>query len=196
MKTPPVVLASTSRYRRELLARLGLSFETEAPGVDEAAFAAFGLAPRALAERLALEKCQAVARRRPGAIVIGSDQLVAVDGEILGKPGTAESAVAQLRKLSGRTHELVTALAVARGSDIHRQTDVTRLTMARLSEESLRRYVALDSPLDCAGSYKIESLGIALFERIESEDATAIQGLPLLTVARWLRGWGCLPIEG
>ncbi len=185
-----LILASTSPYRRELLARLRLPFRCVAPGVDEGLIAAEGHAPLALAERLAWAKAEAVAAREPGAVVLGSDQLVAFEGRVLGKPGTAERAVEQLLAMSGREHQLITAVAVADGSGIAVETVVARLTLRPVGREEAERYVAADRPVDCAGSYKIESLGIALFDRIEAADQTAIVGLPLLTVCRMLRARG------
>jgi septum formation protein len=157
--------------------------------VDEDAHKREPADPVALAERLAAAKAEAVAARFPHAVVIGSDQLAAIDGDILGKPGTPENAVAQLARLSGRTHELVTAVCVLRQADGARRThtDRTRLTMRPLTRDELSRYVALDAPTDCAGSYKIESAGIALFDRVETDDFTAVTGLPLITLTRLLR---------
>lgn len=186
---PHLVLASTSPYRRELLARLGLQFACEAPGVDEHAAGA-GHAPEARALALALAKARAVAARRPDAVVIGSDQVCALGDEVLGKPGSAEAACAQLHRLQSREHRLATAVAIVHGSRERSFLDVTRLHMRALPPEAIRRYVAADQPLDCAGSYRIEGLGISLFDRIESEDQTAIVGLPLLATARTLREFG------
>jgi septum formation protein len=188
--TRPLILASTSVYRRAQLERLGLAVECVAPGVDEASVAADGLAPRALAERLAALKASAVARNRPEATVIGGDQLAEIDGAILGKPGSEEAAVRQLERLAGKTHALITAMAVASGGAIHAHTDVTRLSMRALDRAALTRYVAIDRPLDCAGAYKLESLGIALFERIESEDWSAVTGLPMLALVSILSRLG------
>jgi septum formation protein len=187
-----LILASTSPYRRTLLERLGLPFRCVAPGVDEAAFKQEITDPAALALRLAVTKAEAVATRFPDSVVIGSDQLAAIDGDILGKPGSPSAAVAQLERLAGRTHGLVTAVCVLRHSDglCRTHTDRTRLTMRPLSHDELTRYVALDDPTDCAGSYKIESAGVALFERIETDDFTAITGLPLIALARLLRDFG------
>ena len=187
-----LVLASTSPYRRALLERLGLKFVCEAPGVDEEAVKQRFRDPVALAQHLAREKAAAVAKRFPSAIVIGSDQLAMIDGEILGKPGTAENAIAQLERLSGRTHELVTSVCVTRHADgIQREhTNLTRLTMRSLDREALARYVALDSPTDCAGSYKIEAAGVSLFSRIETDDFTAITGLPLIALVETLTSFG------
>lgn len=190
--SPELILASTSPYRRALLERLRRPFRCEAPGVEEEAFQQLLTDPVALAQRLAREKAVAVAQRSPNAIVIGSDQLATIDGEILGKPGTMENAVAQLERLAGRTHELVTAVCVMRLADgmTREHTDVTRLTMRPLDRAALNRYVASDAPTDCAGSYKIESAGISLFAKIETADFTAITGLPLIALVEMLRAFG------
>lgn len=189
---PDLILASTSSYRRALLERIGVPFRCVAPGVDEDISKRGVADPVALAERLASEKAQAVAANFPEAVVIGSDQLVAIDDAVLGKPGTSAAAVEQLERLQGRTHELVTAVCVLRlaGGGRQTHTDRTRLTMRRLSPEELARYVALERPTDCAGSYKIESAGVALFERVETDDFTAITGLPLIAVVRMLGEFG------
>lgn len=180
---PTLILASTSRYRRALLERLGTPFRCEPPDFDEEAFPREGLSPRALAEALARGKAEAVAAREPKAVVIGSDQLVSFDGRILGKPGDATRAADQLEAMSGRTHELITAMVVIAPGRRFEHTDVARLTMRQLDRAAVERYVARDHPVDCAGSYKLEQAGVALFRRIESEDHTAIIGLPLLALA-------------
>ncbi len=185
-----LILASTSPYRRSLLERLGLPFETMAPGVDEEAFAATGAGPRTIAESLAIAKAEAVAKGRHEAVVIGSDQVAALDGRALGKPGTEEAAVDQLMGMTGREHELITAMAVAHRGTIRLHVDVTVLTMRTLSRDEIRRYVEADRPLDCCGSYRIETRGIALFEKVDSEDFTAIVGLPLIALTTILRDLG------
>ncbi|MBA3697839.1 MAG: septum formation protein Maf [Planctomycetes bacterium] len=189
-----LILASTSRYRRALMERLGLPFTALAPACDEDALKDSRLAPQALAEFLAEAKATSIAQQQPDAVVIGSDQLAAVEvagaWTILGKPGTAAKAVDQLALLSGRTHVLITAMVVARGTERWRHTDVTRLTMRRLDRAVLERYVAADQPLDCAGAYKLECRGITLFDTIDSQDASAITGLPLLALTRILAGLG------
>ena len=185
-----LVLASTSTYRRDLLQRLRVPFSCVAPGVDEAALKATRLDPMALAAELAQRKARAVAARHPGAIVIGSDQVATIDGEVLDKPGTAARAVAQLQRLQGREHQLLTAVSIVHPGGEANFGDVTRLCMRVLSAAEIERYVAQDQPLDCAGSYKIESLGIALFAAISCEDQTAIVGLPLLRLAAELRQLG------
>jgi septum formation protein len=143
-----------------------------------------------LALALARAKAQAVARMRSDAVVIGSDQVVSLGEAILGKPGSAQAAVAQLQAMSGRSHRLITALAVLNGDNEEMHIDITTLKMRRLDDAAIRRYVDADQPIDCAGSYKLESRGIALFDSIESSDHTAIIGLPMIALARILRGFG------
>ncbi|MGA1526153.1 MAG: Maf family protein [Planctomycetota bacterium] len=188
--SPRLVLASTSPYRRRLLARLGFAFDVAAPGVDEEAVAPPG-SPLEVAEALARAKALAVASSVPAdAVVIGSDQVCALGDLRLGKPGTAAGAVAQLERLAGKTHELITAVAVVTRGVVTGFVDRTRLTMRPLTLAEIEAYVAEDDPVDCAGSYKLEAAGISLFERIDSVDWTAIEGLPLLELARVLRDCG------
>ena len=184
-----LILASTSPYRRQLLERLGVPFRAVAPTVDEAAIQAqFDAASAAdLAEHLATAKALSVSRQEPDATIIGSDQVCVCDDRILNKPGTAEAAADQLAFLAGKTHRLITAVCIWQAGATLWHCDVTTLTMLPLSREQIDRYVATDQPLDCAGSYKLESRGIALFEAIQSADHSAITGLPLLAVARLLR---------
>ncbi len=183
---PPLILASTSRYRRALLERLGLPFTAVAPACDEEALKEPSLPPQALAERLAAAKATSTAAQHPGAVVIGSDQVCALDDELLHKPGSPARAVEQLLRLAGRQHRLITAVAIAHAGGLTRHTDVTTLTMRRLDRPTLERYVAADQPLDCAGAYKLECRGITLFERIDSQDQTAIIGLPLMALTGML----------
>ncbi len=186
-----LVLASTSPYRRELLQRLRIPFTCRAPGIDEASVKATIADPETLARELARRKALAVAALQPAAFVIGSDQVATIDGAILDKPGTAAQASAQLQRLRGREHRLLTAVAIAHPGGVVEFIEVTRLCMRSLEDAEIERYIAQDQPLDCAGSYKIESLGIALFAGISAEDQTAIVGLPLLRLAAELRqlGW-------
>ena len=185
-----LILASTSPYRRELFSRLGVPFRALAPGVDEDAFKAEPGTPRELAERLAVAKATALAADHPDSTLIGSDQVVAFGGEILGKPGTLENAVGQLVRMAGHSHELITAMAVWHRGAIHTHTDVATLWMRPLDREAIARVVEADRPIDCAGGYKLEARGIALFERIESADQTAIVGLPLMALTTILRALG------
>ena len=186
----PLILASTSRYRRELLARLALPFETAAPDVDETPRA--GEAPRELALRLALEKAQAVAARKPQAIVIGSDQVADLHGQPLGKPGTHERAAAQLARMSGQTVLFHTAVAVVQASRSFAQSSLATVTVRfrTLDAATIERYLLAEQPYDCAGSAKSEGLGIALLQAIESDDPTALIGLPLIRTAQLLRAAG------
>jgi septum formation protein len=187
-----LILASTSPYRRALVERLGVPFRCVAPPVDEDALKGemIGATPRALAERLALAKAAAVAVMEPEAVVIGGDQLVSFEGSILGKPGTIDRAIAQLRSMSGRPHQLITAISVFHAGIPYAHADVTTLHFRQLTLDEIRRYVEVDLPLDCSGSYKLESRGIALFERIESADHSAIVGIPLIALTSILRSIG------
>lgn len=188
---PRLILASTSRYRRELLSRLGIAFEAVAPRCDEEALKRAGEEPARQALRLSREKALSVAAHEPAACVIGCDQLVDLDGRVLGKPGSAEAAVAQLLALQARSHRLLTALTlVCPGGALLTHLDEHALTMHALDRDAAQRYVAADAPLDCAGSYKIEARGIGLFARVAGEDFTAISGLPLIALARLLRAQG------
>ena len=190
MRNPPIILASTSRYRRELLSRLGIAFEVAAPGVDETPLA--GEVPRDTALRLAAAKAGAVAAGRAEGLIIGSDQVAECDGEPVGKPGTHDRAVTQLGRLSGRTvvfHTGVALVNAATGRTQVAMVDVAS-TYRRLSVAEIEHYLRRETPYDCAGSVRSEGLGIALFERIASEDPSALVGLPLITVARMLRGEG------
>ncbi|MCA3007275.1 MAG: septum formation protein Maf [Phycisphaerales bacterium] len=189
---PPLVLASTSPYRRELLARLRLPFVCERPGVDEDAVKRALGEPLAIVRDLARAKARAVAARHPGAVVIGGDQGAEVDGALLDKPGDAARATAQLQRLRGREHQLLTAVAVAHPGGLVEWVETTRLTMRALGDDAIARYVAAEQPFDCAGSYKIEGLGIGLFDAIAGDDQTAIVGLPLLRLCRELRALGML----
>lgn len=188
-----LILASTSRYRRAQLEGLGLDFEARGSGVDEDAVKAEGWPPEILALKLAEAKARAVAESAPpNAVVIGGDQLAHLDGAILGKPGTIEAAVAQLCRMAGRTHALLTAVAVVSegGARVESHLDRAELTLRPLSEAAIRRYVAQDRPLDCAGSYKLEVGGAALFARVRTDDPTAITGLPLIALTRLLDRFG------
>jgi len=187
-----LILASTSRYRRQLLERLGVPFTCTAPRCDEELLKVeYGpLPPRELAERLAEAKARSVAAEWAQAVVIGSDQLAHLDGDILGKPGSRAAAVDQLRRLSGRTHELITAVVIVAAGRVLRHTDTCRLTMRTLDDAALTRYVAVDDPVDCAGAYKLEARGIALFDRIDAADHSAITGLPLMALTGMLAGLG------
>ncbi len=189
MPSSPLILASTSAYRRHLLQRLGLPFDTARPDTDETPRP--HEAPAALAERLAQAKAAAVAAQRPEAWVIGSDQVAEFDGRPIGKPGGHEAAKAQLLAMSGREVRFLTGLCVLRqGQPALAALDTTVVRFRRLQSAEVERYLHIEQPYDCAGSFKSEGLGIALFEAIESQDPTALIGLPLIATARLLRQAG------
>jgi len=190
MNARTVILASTSVYRRELLSRLRIAFDAIPPEVDEAALA--GETPRALAERLALAKAHAVARRFPEAIVIGSDQVADLHGLALGKPGNHARATEQMRQMRGQTLIFQTAVAVVCLASGFEQRDLApvRVVFRDLSDAAIESYLRAEQPYDCAGSAKSEGLGIALLETIDSDDPTALVGLPLIRTANMLRAAG------
>jgi len=185
-----LVLGSTSVYRRELLSRLRVPFAVEPPHVDEDPLP--GEAPADLARRLAAAKAAAVARLHPAAVVIGSDQVADLDGEPLGKPGNHANAVAQLRRMSGRTVVFQTALTVMCQESGFVQHDLApvRVRFRALQDDEIEAYLRAEQPYDCAGSAKSEGLGIALLEAIDSDDPTALVGLPLIRTCRMLRAAG------
>ncbi len=189
----PLILGSTSRYRHELLSRLRWPFEVVAPEVDETPLA--GEVPKDLATRLALAKARAVAVQFPQALVIGSDQVADLRGQPLGKPGTHERARAQLRQMSGQTVVFQTALAVVCQASGFEQVDLApvQVQFRDLSDAEIEHYLLTEQPYDCAGSAKSEGLGIALLERIDNDDPTALIGLPLIRTCRLLRAAG-LPL--
>lgn len=190
MSRPRIVLASTSRYRAALLRRIIDDFEKTAPDTDETAQP--DEAPDARAVRLAAAKARAVASNHRDALVIGSDQVAALGGKVLHKPGSIDNAREQLRASSGNTVDFYTGLCVIDTRDGRQRTalDHTCVAFRTLGHAEIDRYIALENPLDCAGSFKSEGAGIALFERIETEDPTALIGLPLIALARLLRQAG------
>ena len=191
-----LVLGSTSRYRAELLRRLQLPFDAVAPQVDETPSA--GEQPAALARRLALAKARAVAALHPAAVVIGSDQVCDLDGDPLGKPGHHDAAVAQLRRLSGRTVVFQTAVAVVCADSGFEQYMLApvRVRFRPLADHEIEHYLQREQPYDCAGSAKSEGLGVALLEAIDSDDPTALVGLPLIRTLHMLRAAGIDPLQG
>jgi len=193
---PPLILASTSRYRRELLERLRLPFEVHAPAsVDETPIA--GELPAVLAQRLALAKAQAVAMAHPDAVVIGSDQVADLDGQPIGKPGTHARAVEQLRAMRGRSVVFQTAVAVVHASIGYLGAALVPVTVRfrDLSDAEIEHYLRTEQPYDCAGSAKCETLGIALLDAIHSDDPTALVGLPLIRTSALLRAAGIDPLR-
>ena len=185
-----LILGSTSPYRRALLQRLRLDFTVAAPDVDETALP--GEAPRDLALRLALAKAHAVAAHNPGAVVIGSDQVADLAGQPLGKPGTHERATAQLRQMSGHSVIFQTAVAVVCPETGFEQVDLAPVVVRfrELSDAEIERYLRAEQPYDCAGSAKSEGLGISLLDAIDSDDPTALIGLPLIRTCQLLRAAG------
>ena len=183
-----LLLASTSLYRRQLLERLRLPFECVRPETDETPLP--GEQPKALAQRLALAKAKAVAAHYPQAWVIGSDQVADLEGQALGKPGDVAGAHAQLACMSGRSVHFHTAVQVIGPHFQRAHCDLTEVQFRSLSHDQIVRYVAAESPLDCAGSFKCEGLGISLFRAIRNEDPTALVGLPLIALAQLLREAG------
>lgn len=189
-KCPSIILASTSKYRSELLAKLGIPFETANPAVNETPL--FGETPQAVASRLALAKSRAITPPSPNTLVIGSDQVASIDNSIIGKPGTMDRAIAQLTLSSGRCVEFHTAVSVTetRSGKSLSHLESTRVYFRALSPEKIVRYLEADRPLDCAGSFKAEGLGITLFERIEGRDPNALIGLPLIALVEILMAFG------
>ncbi len=187
---PHLVLASTSRYRQELLARLGIPFETTGPNVDESAAA--GEMPQALALRLACAKAQAAQAAFPDALIIGCDQVAAVGATLLNKPGTHARAVEQLKLMSGKQIAFFTALCLLNARTLQRQTAIVPVTvhMRELSTGQIERYLQAERPYDCAGSARIEGLGITLVARLDGDDPNALIALPLIKLCDMLRNEG------
>ncbi len=185
-----LILGSTSAYRRELLSRLQVPFSVESPHVDETPLP--GEHPAALARRLALAKAQAVAQRFPDCVVIGSDQVADLDGQALGKPGTHERAVAQLRQMRGKTVIFQTAVAVVcqQSGFCQQALAPVKVTFRALDDDEIEAYLRAEQPYDCAGSAKSEGLGITLLQSIENDDPTALVGLPLIRTSQMLRAAG------
>ncbi|HWW05008.1 Maf-like protein [Collimonas sp.] len=188
---PRLILGSSSRYRKELLSRLQIPFEVIVPDIDETPHP--GESPQTTALRLALEKARAVALTAPNALVIGSDQVATLDGEQIGKPGNHENALAQLQKMRGRRVIFHTALCLwdSRQSQVEQAVQIenvqTFVTFRDLPDAELDAYLRIEQPYDCAGSAKNEGLGIAILEKIESTDPTALTGLPLIALTGMLR---------
>jgi len=189
-KYPPLILASTSKYRSELLNKLGIPFETANPAVDETPLP--GELPAAIASRLALAKSQAISSTIPNTLVIGSDQVASIENTVLGKPGNLDRAIDQLTLSSGRCVEFHTAVSVidinSGNSLSHLET--TRVYFRSLTHDQIVRYLEADRPFDCAGSFKAEGMGISLFTKIEGRDPNALVGLPLIGLVEILASFG------
>ena len=202
----PIYLASTSKYRLKLLQDIGINAIPIAPKADENSITLKNNTVKELAEKRALLKAKSItltdlnliensAQSTDGApIIIAGDQIAQFAGEVLGKPGSTENAIEQLGLMNGKSHELITAMVLCRGDKVFSHTDITTLTMHELSDQQISDYVLADQPLDCAGSYKIESRGLWLFKDINSEDFTAIQGLPMLALTNQLTKWSVGPL--
>jgi septum formation protein len=185
-----LVLASTSRFRKTVLEKLGVPFEVHAPQVDESIH--HGETPSALVERLACDKAAAVASHYPNALIIGSDQVAVIDGQIVGKPGNHENAVIQLQRASGKTVTFYTGLCLLNTATTNVQSGVETFDVVfrLLSDQQIENYVREEKPYDSAGSFKSEGLGIALFERLQGDDPNALIGLPLIRLVRMLEAEG------
>lgn len=186
-----LILASQSPYRRAQLEAFGLKFQAEKPAVDESSLKLIG--PKDLEELtrfLSEKKARSLEKKFPDALIIGSDQLASIENERLDKPGNFPNAKAQLQRLSGKEHHLITSLALVKKGKCLLFTDVTRIQMKMLSEAEIENYLKVDQPFDCAGSYKIEKAGMALVEKIDSKDPSAIQGLPMLSLTQGFQQLG------
>ncbi len=188
LKAPPLLLASGSRYRAELLARLRLPFRAESPDIDEAPLP--GESAETLVVRLAAAKAGALRARDPEAWIIGSDQAAVVGDHIVGKPGHRARAIEQLMAASGHEVRFLTAVALSTPVGLHQALDITRVRFRALDRNAIERYVDAEQPFDCAGSFKCEGYGISLFEAVDSHDPTALIGLPLIALCRLLRDAG------
>lgn len=188
--SPPIVLASSSSYRRKLLTRLQLPFSCHSPDIDEAALA--DESPEALVQRLAISKARKLAADYPHHLIIGSDQVAVLDGQIIGKPGDAAGALRQLSAASDRSVVFLTGLAVLDTRTQSEQVDVVPFTVhfRQLSAVQIQRYIELEQPFDCAGSFKSEGLGVSLFRATEGDDATSLVGLPLIRLCDMLNACG------
>lgn len=185
---PQIILASTSPFRKQLLEKLQLPFETANPKLDETPLTNETVVD--MVQRLSRQKAQVVASQYPDAIVIGSDQSATFNGKAIGKPHTHANAIKQLQQFSGHTIEFVTGLAVVKGTETHQAIDITRVQFRQLSDTEIEHYLRLETPYQCAGSFKSEGLGITLFEEIQSKDPNALIGLPLIELTSLLKQCG------
>jgi septum formation protein len=191
MKKPVILLASSSIYRRQLMDQLNIEYIHATPKVDETTLKRnASVSVEDLPLYLAEKKAESLLSQNPDGITIGCDQMAILQGKPLDKPGTRANAIAQLLSLQGQTHQLITGLAVHKGGRWERAVSITRLTMKSLTEAQVRHYVDVENPIDCAGSYKIEKLGIVLFKDIHTEDPSSIVGLPLISLSQILEKFG------
>lgn len=193
---PKIILASTSPYRKKLLEQLHVPFLAVKPLADEEALkATSSVSPADLPLFLAQKKAESLISLYPKHVIIGSDQMGFLANKSLNKPGTKDKAIEQLLSMEGRSHTLITAMSLYHSGQWYHHVDTTVLHMKKLSKKQISHYVDLDNPIDCAGSYKMESLGVALFEKIETQDSTAIVGLPLLGLCTLLDRIGLSPLS-
>lgn len=189
-----LILGSTSAYRKELMLKLGIPFETMKPSCDEVSlkieFLAQKKSPLEIAENLALAKASSLNKEFKHAVIIGGDQLVDLDGQIIGKSKTFNNAKEQLQNMSGRTHNLITSIAILHEDQKWTLNHISKMKMKKLTYKEIEDYLRIDMPLDCAGSYKIERSGLCLFEKIETDDFSAIQGLPMMWISQKLKEIG------
>lgn len=185
-----LVLASSSKFRKAQLEQIDLSFNSISPNIDEDSFKEQIIDPIELSRRLSLEKAKEVLKSNPYDIIIGSDQVLSLEGKIFNKPGSHENAINQLLELQGKTHELITSFAIISKEREVIDTVISKMKMRKLSKEQIEGYVKKDEPLYSCGSYKLETIGIALFESIESTDHSSIIGLPLISLTTHLKSFG------
>ena len=190
---PKLILASSSVYRQELLRRLSLPFECSSPDIDESPQK--DESPTEVCERLSRRKAEAISHDHPHAIVIGSDQVASLGGELMGKPGNRQNAVEQLQNCSGQQVDFYTGLCLQLGDQQQFYLARTQVQFRKLTLEEITNYLTIEKPWDCAGSFKAESLGICLFTALKSDDPTALIGLPLIALSQMLRNWGVNPLH-
>ena len=178
-----IILASQSPYRRDLLNKLNIEFDCMPSDFDESILKREITDIQELTRQLAFKKAEIIANKHKDAIIIGSDQVCSFEGQILGKTGSIEKSFEQLKRMQGKEHELITSYAIINNGEVKYNTIVTRLTMRCLTDKQIKFYLTLDNPVDCAGSYKLELNGISLFNKIDTEDYTAVIGLPLISLA-------------
>jgi len=185
-QTRRIILASSSKYRQELLIRLKLDFDCIAPAINEKPLT--DESPEELVKRLAISKAKKVANDNPGAVVIGSDQIASFNNQIIGKPGNHQRAFRQLKSFSGQQIEFLTGVAVVIHSEKSEKYQLSKVNVKfkDLTDQQIESYLRIDKPYDCAGSFKVESLGVSLFEYVKSDDPTSLQGLPLISVCKLL----------
>lgn len=181
-----ILLASTSPYRKEQLKNFGLEFRAIAPKIDEESFKSSKLNPKKLCEFLAEKKAESLVASHPSDLIIGADQLVNLNGKILGKPKSREKAIVMLRQMSGKTHQLITALCICYKGKTYHATVVAKIKMRKLSRSDILQYIYRDNPLDCAGSYKFEMSGLSLVKRMSVSDPSSLTGLPLISLTHLL----------